>query len=164
MTVESSPFVPPAPPVHQKDLPLWRLLWRMTRSTLSIWPDYAFETLTVRNRVMGIETLVVNDPEGVRHVLTTGYDHMPGTRVPYTTNVPLARAIEDDVLLVHTWQGQPLPREHGGPVRMITPKLYAWKGAKFVRSIEFLDKDKLGFWEVRGYSNTADPWTEDRFS
>ena len=71
MTVESSPFVPPAPPVHQKDLPLWRLLWRVTRSTLSFWPDYAFETLTVRNRVMGIETLVVNDPEGVRHVLTT---------------------------------------------------------------------------------------------
>ncbi len=56
MTVACSPFVPPAPPVHQKDLPLWRLLWRVTRSTLSIWPDYAFETLTVRNRVMGIET------------------------------------------------------------------------------------------------------------
>ena len=55
-------------------------------------------------------------------------------------------------------------RENGGPARIIIPKLYAWKGAKFVRSIEFLEKDKLGFWEVRGYSNTADPWTEDRFS
>ncbi len=70
MTVQSSPFVPPAPPVHKKDLSVWCLLFRVTRSTLSIWPDYAFETLYVRNRVMGIETLLVSDPEGVRHVLT----------------------------------------------------------------------------------------------
>ncbi len=70
MTVDSSPFVPPAPPVPSKDLPVWRLLWRVTRSTLSIWPDYAFERLYVQSRVMGIETLLVSDPEGVRHVLT----------------------------------------------------------------------------------------------
>ncbi len=63
-----------------------------------------------------------------RFVLCTGYDFMPGTFIPYTTNLPLARALDDDVLLVHTWEGQPLPREHGGPCRMITPKLYAWKG------------------------------------
>ena len=80
--------------------------------------------------------------------------------IPYTTNLPLARAIEDDVLLVHTWEGAPLPREHGGPVRMITPKLYAWKGAKWIRKIEFLERDQRGFWEVRGYSNTAEPWAE----
>ncbi len=70
MSVESLPFVPPAPPVHPKDLPVWRLLWRVTRSTLSIWPDYAFERLYVQSRVMGIETILVNDPEGARHVLT----------------------------------------------------------------------------------------------
>ncbi len=97
-------------------------------------------------------------------VLCTGYDRMPGTRIPYTTNVPLARAVEDDVLLVHTWEGAPLPREHGGPVRMITPKLYAWKGAKWIRKIEFLERDERGFWEVRGYSNTAEPWANDRYS
>ena len=84
--------------------------------------------------------------------------------IPYTTNLPLARAIEDDVLLVHTWEGKPLPREHGGPCRMITPKLYAWKGAKWIRKIEFLAEDKKGFWEVRGYSNTAEPWFNDRYS
>ena len=77
-------------------------------------------------------------------VLCTGYDFMPGSYIPYTTNVPLARAIEDDVLLVHTWEGQPLPREHGGPCRMITPKLYAWKGAKWIRKIEFLAEDHKG--------------------
>jgi DMSO/TMAO reductase YedYZ molybdopterin-dependent catalytic subunit len=97
-------------------------------------------------------------------VLCTGYDHMPGTRIPYTVNLPLARAVEEDVLLVHTWEGQPLPVEHGGPCRMITPKLYAWKGAKWIRRIEFLDRDQLGFWEARGYSNTAEPWFEDRYA
>ena len=53
---------------------------------------------------------------------------------------------------------------YGGPARVIIPKRYAWKGAKFIRDIQFIDRDILGFWEVRGYSNTADPWTEDRFS
>ena len=63
-----------------------------------------------------------------------------------------------------TFNGAPLPREHGGPVRMITPRLYAWKGAKWIRSIEFLAEDHRGFWERRGYSNTARPWANDRFS
>ena len=58
-----------------------------------------------------------------RFVVCTGYDFAPGTFVPYTTNLPLARAVEDDVLLVHTWEGRPLPKEHGGPCRMITPVL-----------------------------------------
>ncbi len=98
------------------------------------------------------------------HVLCTGYDVEPLSSEPYTTNLPLARAVEDDVLLVHTWEQQPLPREHGGPCRMITPKLYAWKGAKWIRAIEFLASDRRGFWEVRGYSNSAEPWFDDRYS
>ena len=73
-------------------------------------------------------------------------------------------ADRDDVLLVHTWEGKPLPREHGGPVRVITPKLYAWKGAKWIRKIEFLAADRKGFWEVRGYSNSAEPWFNDRYA
>lgn len=99
-----------------------------------------------------------------RFVLCTGYDFMPGSFIPYTTNLPLERAVEDDVLLVHTWEGQPLPPEHGGPCRMITPKLYAWKGTKWIRQIEFLAADHKGFWEVRGYSNSAEPWFNDRYS
>jgi DMSO/TMAO reductase YedYZ molybdopterin-dependent catalytic subunit len=102
--------------------------------------------------------------EKARFVLCTGYDSAPGTDVPYTANLPLARAIEDDVLLVHHWEGRPLPREHWGPCRMITPKLYAWKGAKWIRKIAFLADDHKGFWEVRGYSNTAEPWFNDRYS
>jgi DMSO/TMAO reductase YedYZ molybdopterin-dependent catalytic subunit len=102
--------------------------------------------------------------ERAKFVLCTGYDFMPGSYIPYTVNLPLARALDDDVLLVHTWEGAPLPREHGGPVRMITPKLYAWKGAKWIRKIEFLPEDKKGFWEVRGYSNSAEPWFNDRYA
>ena len=82
----------------------------------------------------------------------------------YSTNNPLSVCLDDDVLIAHTWNGQPLSTEHGGPARVIVPKRYAWKGAKWVREIVFLDRDILGFWELRGYSNTADPWTEDRFS
>jgi DMSO/TMAO reductase YedYZ molybdopterin-dependent catalytic subunit len=102
--------------------------------------------------------------EEARYVYCTAYDAAPGLGVPYSTNLPLARAVEDDVLLVHTWEGQPLPREHGGPVRLITPKLYAWKGAKWIRRIDFLADDRKGFWEQRGYSNSAEPWFNDRYS
>jgi len=118
------------------------------------WKGVRFRTLA---------ELVVPKPEA-SHVFCTGYDRAPGTSIPYTTNLPLARAIEDDVLLVHTWEDRPLPREHGGPCRMITPRLYAWKGAKWIRRIEFLGTDRRGFWEERGYSNTAEPWVNDRYS
>jgi DMSO/TMAO reductase YedYZ molybdopterin-dependent catalytic subunit len=81
----------------------------------------------------------------------------------YSTNLPLEEAMKYDVLLVHEWENQPLMREHGGPVRMITPQLYAWKGAKWIGEIIFRDSDELGFWEKRGYSNTAEPWRNDRY-
>ena len=79
-------------------------------------------------------------------------------------NVSLEEALKPDVLLVHTYDDRPLPKEHGGPCRMITPQLYAWKGSKWIRRIEFMTKNKLGFWEERGYSNTAYPWRNDRYS
>ncbi len=99
-----------------------------------------------------------------RFALITAYDVAPGTDEPYTTNLSLEEALKPDVLLVHTWEGMPLPIEHGGPVRMITPQLYAWKGAKWIRKITFSSVDRKGFWEERGYSNTAYPWYDDRYS
>jgi DMSO/TMAO reductase YedYZ molybdopterin-dependent catalytic subunit len=82
----------------------------------------------------------------------------------YTTNVDLPGCMDDDVMIMHSWNGKPLSTEHGGPVRMLVPKRYLWKSAKWVKEITFLDKDRLGYWEVRGYHNYADPWTEQRFS
>jgi DMSO/TMAO reductase YedYZ molybdopterin-dependent catalytic subunit len=82
----------------------------------------------------------------------------------YVTNLSLERFADEDVLLAHSWNGQPIPREHGGPVRIVLPKLYFWKSAKWLRHITFLEKDSPGFWEVRGYHNEGDPWKEERYS
>lgn len=82
----------------------------------------------------------------------------------YTTNLPLAEALKDDVLLAYEAEESPLAPEHGGPVRMITPQLWAWKGAKWIDAIEILVEDRPGFWERRGYSNTAYPWRNDRYA
>lgn len=111
------------------------------------WGGVAFTTLY---------ELAKPKPEA-RFVYFTGYDG-------YSTNVPLEACLDDDVLVATSFDGQPLPREHGGPARVIVPKLYAWKGAKFVKGITFLTRDKPGFWEVRGYSNSADPWKEERYA
>ena len=114
-------------------------------------------------RFRDIAELVV-PRERAAWVLCTGYDRDDLSGESYTTNLPLARAVEDDVLLVHTWEGAPLPREHGGPCRMITPRLYAWKGTKWIRRVELLDRNRKGFWERRGYSDTAEPWFNDRYA
>jgi DMSO/TMAO reductase YedYZ molybdopterin-dependent catalytic subunit len=81
----------------------------------------------------------------------------------YTTNLSLAQFDDDDVLLAYRWQGEPIPREHGGPVRAIVPKFYFWKSAKWIKRIEFVARDMHGFWEKRGYHNEGDPWREQRY-
>jgi DMSO/TMAO reductase YedYZ molybdopterin-dependent catalytic subunit len=111
------------------------------------WGGVAFTTLYE----------LVQPQPGAKFVYFTSYDG-------YSTNVALEKCLDDDVLIATSFDGAPVTREHGGPARVIIPKLYAWKGAKFVNGITFLAEDKLGFWEVRGYSNTADPWTEDRYA
>ncbi|MCO4761339.1 MAG: sulfite oxidase-like oxidoreductase [Myxococcales bacterium] len=115
--------------------------------------------LDMRWRGVRVSTLLTAAglADDASHLMCHGYDG-------YTTNVSLAEAVKDDVLLVHSWEGAPLPSEHGGPVRMITPQLYAWKGSKWISRIEVLVGDRPGFWEQRGYSMTAYPWREDRYS
>ena len=82
----------------------------------------------------------------------------------YTANVPLSVLDDADVLLADTFDGQPLEPEHGYPLRLLIPKKYFWKSSKWVRGLEFLDHDQLGFWERYGYHNDADPWNEERFA
>jgi DMSO/TMAO reductase YedYZ molybdopterin-dependent catalytic subunit len=82
----------------------------------------------------------------------------------YTTNLPLKYLLDDDVMLADRHDGQDLTADHGFPLRLVVPKLYAWKSAKWVRALEFLAQDVRGFWEVRGYHNRADPWLEERYS
>ena len=82
----------------------------------------------------------------------------------YTTNLPLSELIQDDVLLADSHDGQPLAPEHGWPLRLVVPRRYFWKSAKWVRGIELAAEDRPGFWEQNGYHNQADPWKEERFS
>jgi DMSO/TMAO reductase YedYZ molybdopterin-dependent catalytic subunit len=91
-----------------------------------------------------------------RFVSFTSYDG-------YTTNVPLSELVADEVLLAHAWEGAPLTRQHGGPVRVVLPRLHFWKSPKWVTRIELLRDDRPGFWEVRGYHNNGDPWAEERY-
>ena len=82
----------------------------------------------------------------------------------YTTNLALDDFAADDALLAHSWSGAPIEPEHGGPVRVVVPHLYFWKSAKWLKAIEFRSDDAPGYWEVRGYHNRGDPWTEQRYS
>ena len=81
----------------------------------------------------------------------------------YTTNVALDVLNDDDVLFAHSHDGAPLDAEHGGPMRLVVPKRYGWKSAKWVNGIEFMAEDAPGFWEMRGYHMEGDPWKEERF-
>jgi DMSO/TMAO reductase YedYZ molybdopterin-dependent catalytic subunit len=103
------------------------------------------------------EVLALSEPtEKATHLMCHGYDG-------YSTNIALEEAVKPDVLLAFAVDGAPLPKEHGGPVRVITPQLYAWKGSKWVSRLELLEQDRPGFWEERGYSMTAYPWQNDRY-
>jgi len=82
----------------------------------------------------------------------------------YTTDLPLDECTKPGVQLTYGYDGDDLPADHGGPVRVVTPHKYAYKGAKWVSGVEFLTEPELGYWEKRGYSDTANPWNEERYS
>ncbi|WP_457622226.1 sulfite oxidase-like oxidoreductase [Persephonella sp.] len=82
----------------------------------------------------------------------------------YTTNIPLEYFFDEDVIFAYKLFDMPLPSDHGYPLRLVIPKLYAWKSAKHVSKIEFIPENKPGFWEQRGYHILGDPWKEQRYS
>ncbi|MFC6836035.1 sulfite oxidase-like oxidoreductase [Halomarina ordinaria] len=96
------------------------------------------------------------DPEAT-HVMFHGFDD-------YTTDLPLDACMREEVLFAWELDGEPLPDDHGGPVRVVTPHKYAYKGAKWVDGVEFLTDHERGYWEKRGYSDSANPWNEERYS
>ncbi|MCS7171134.1 MAG: sulfite oxidase-like oxidoreductase [Aquificaceae bacterium] len=81
----------------------------------------------------------------------------------YTTNLPLDYLYEEDSILAYRMYGKPIPLRHGYPLRLVVPKLYAWKSAKYVWGLELMEKDRAGFWEQRGYNMRGDPWKEERY-
>lgn len=82
----------------------------------------------------------------------------------WTTNLPLEELLADDVLVAYEYEGRPLSAEHGGPVRLLVPRLYFWKSAKWLSGLEFTADQRLGYWERRGYHALGDPWLEQRYS
>jgi len=82
----------------------------------------------------------------------------------YTSNLSLQAMMDHDVLVAWANRGEPLAPEHGFPLRLVVPKRYAWKSAKWLRGLEFTAHNERGFWEVRGYHTHADPWVEERYS
>jgi DMSO/TMAO reductase YedYZ molybdopterin-dependent catalytic subunit len=121
----------------------------VTRWTLldSVWEGVAFQELM---------KLIRPQPEA-RFVLVH-------CEYGFTTNLPLDVLLDDDVLFATKRNGEDLTPDHGWPLRLVVPKKYFWKSAKWVRGLEFLAQDRLGFWEQAGYNNNADPWTEERFA
>jgi len=81
----------------------------------------------------------------------------------YTTNVPVEDLSDGKAWVVTEHEGEPLPREHGGPARLLVPHLYFWKSAKWVAGLRVMDHDEPGFWEANGYHNRGDPWKEERY-
>lgn len=81
----------------------------------------------------------------------------------YTSNVPISDARKENVVLAHRFYGEKLPREHGAPVRALVPDRYFYKSAKWLEAVEVTARDRPGFWETQGFSNSADPWKEERY-
>ncbi|MCG3173668.1 MAG: Sulfoxide reductase catalytic subunit YedY [Myxococcota bacterium] len=170
------------PVLHEGDIPEFNPdTWRFTTSGLVAnplslsWSDFnalkPFEDVSdfhcvtrwskLDNHWKGVAVKTILDltrpASEVKHVTIHCYGG-------YTTNLPLHEFADADALFATMHNGQALEPEHGGPMRLVVPKLYAWKSAKWVSGVEFMAQDRRGFWEVRGYHNHADPWKEERYS
>jgi DMSO/TMAO reductase YedYZ molybdopterin-dependent catalytic subunit len=121
---------------------------------VTTWSRYDNQWEGVATR--DVLALVGPKPEA-RFVVLHSYDG-------YTTNLPLEDFAAEDAIIAHHWNAQPLPVEHGGPVRLVVPHLYFWKSAKWLHRIELLAEDRPSYWEERGYHDRGDPWTEQRYS
>ena len=120
---------------------------------VTTWSKYDNDWVGVR--FTELQALVAVKPEA-QHVIFHSYGG-------YTTNVPLAELQGPENMLVHTHDGRPLAPDHGGPLRGLVPNLYFWKSAKWIGGIEFVARDRPGFWEMYGYHMHGDPWTEERY-
>jgi DMSO/TMAO reductase YedYZ molybdopterin-dependent catalytic subunit len=159
------------------DLPSWRLriwgaadeersfTWQQLRALprIDVVADFHCVTRfsTLDNRWSGFSTRDVLRDVAVRGEASHVLVHCAGG---YTTNLPLEDFLAPEALLADRHGGHPLHTDHGGPLRLVVPHLYAWKSAKWVTGLELLSEDRRGFWEENGYHTYGDPWAEQRFS
>jgi DMSO/TMAO reductase YedYZ molybdopterin-dependent catalytic subunit len=163
--------------VPRIDLAAWRLrVWGEVDSPLELtWDEFRalprkrvdtdIHCVTRWSRLdidfEGVPIQVILERTGVRPTARFVLAH---AEQGYTANLPLAVLDDDDVLLADTAEGAPLTPDHGYPLRLVVPKRYFWKSAKWLNGLQFLAADRAGFWERNGYHNDADPWQEERFS
>ena len=139
----------------------WNEFQRLPR--VKVFSDFHCVTTWSRlgNLWEGVSVRELMDRAGVRpdahFVVAHGYDD------GWTTNMPLDDFLSPDALFADRHDGHPLSADHGGPLRLVVPLLYAWKSAKWVQRIELVAEDRPGLWEQAGYHNHGDPWTEERF-
>jgi DMSO/TMAO reductase YedYZ molybdopterin-dependent catalytic subunit len=107
-------------------------------------------------RGVSLDTLLADVDTSAEFALISSYGG-------YTTNLPLEDLLDGKAWIAHTYDGEPLTAEHGGPARLLVPHLYLWKSAKWVRGITLSPEDELGFWETAGYHAYGDPWREQRY-
>lgn len=112
----------------------------------TLWEGVPFSWVVDRCRPLATATHVVAHSDG-----------------GYTTNIALEVLRDDGVMLAYRFDGRELEPDHGRPLRLLVPKRYFWKSAKWLRGLEFLEADRRGYWEELGYSDTADPWKEERY-
>jgi DMSO/TMAO reductase YedYZ molybdopterin-dependent catalytic subunit len=136
----------------------WSLDEFMQLPAVKVYADFHCVTRWSRldNVWGGVSTRAVAELAGVkpeaRFVIAEAYDY------GWSTNLPVEYFLAEDSLFAWSHDGQPIPPEHGGPVRLIVPQLYAWKSAKWVKGVRFLDADEAGFWEEGGYHMRGVPW------
>jgi DMSO/TMAO reductase YedYZ molybdopterin-dependent catalytic subunit len=150
-------------------------VWGLAKAKTFSWSDFMampqhdftddFHCVT-RWSKLDVQWTGIKVTEFMRHVeldpkVTHVIEHCYGG---YTTNLPLEDFLREENFFAHTLFGEPLPAEHGGPMRSVIPHLYAWKSAKWINGLEFLDHDEPGFWERNGYHHRGEPWAEERYS
>jgi len=128
--------------------------WIVDISCVTKWTK-----LDMRWRGVSVDTLLEGVELGDRAAFVIAWSDGD-----YTTNLPLSDVLNGQAFVAWEYDGRRLSPEHGGPARLVVPARYFWKSAKWIRALEFLDHDQLGFWERYGYNNDADPWKEERYS
>jgi DMSO/TMAO reductase YedYZ molybdopterin-dependent catalytic subunit len=146
--------------VHNPVTWTWEQIHALPKSTYEgdIHCVTAWSKLGMRFAGVSIDTLL-----GIAEPMNAATTVVAFSQTGYTTNLPLEDVTNGQALVAWEVDGHPLPREHGGPARLLVPHLYFWKSAKWVAGLRLLDHDEPGFWEVRGYHNYGNPWLEQRY-
>jgi len=174
--VENFPVLS-AGPTPRVDLEKWKFTLKVGPRPVKVWDWSEFNALPQTKMTRDIhcvtswskldtawEGVIIDDiladagiERPTEYMLAHSYDG-------YSTNVPLADLVLGKAMVATKYEGQPLPRDHGGPARLLVPHLYFWKSAKWVNGLQFTDRDEAGFWELRGYHMYGDPWKEQRYT